>query len=366
MQSILILALALFGVTYAAPAPQAPYPADIQLSIQNTELLVLAVIEDFAQQHDASSDFSGTGRSLDSLRRVITPSCPSVASPPPAVNTTQAIQYLQQVQLTLDIVAEDVLNGDTTSATDDMCAAVNQYAAVANVAQSSGSSVSVVSPPPFTSTTSTSTSSASATPTSCQDQEDACRTAPNANQAFCSSQAAQCQDTCANTFDACATAPNANHAYCASQYSACLGYNPFQPTTTSGGPSSTSTSTSGSPSATIDCQSQENSCRTAPNANQAFCSSQASQCQTACTDSYERCITAPSANVAYCASVYAACLGYSPFTGSSTSSITTSAATTTAYGCNPAHSYPSPVTCIQTDGSLTLVTPTPTVPTPAT
>lgn len=527
-----LLTLAFVAAAVAAPAPdavtypQAPTPSDLQIAIQNIEVGVLTVINDIAQLRPAFSDFSTTGRDIDSLRSAISSSCPPTAAPPSASSDVQAIQYLQQVQLDLNIVSEDLLTSE--DATNDVCTLTNLYAAVgvwvqsgtatatptdcttqedqcrtapdANQAfcssQAAGckstcqtafdtcatapnanhafcasqyagclgynpfDTTSSTAPPSTTSSTSsssasptatdcttqedqcrtapnanqafcsaqaagckstcqtafntcstapnanhafcasqyagclgynpfttasstasstvppsgsssTSSSSALPTPTDCTTQENQCRTAPNANQAFCSAQAAQCQDTCANTFDACATAPDANHAFCASQYAGCLGCNPFGSTeannscpttaTTTSSSSTSTTSSSATPTPT-DCTTQEDQCRTAPDANESFCSYQAAQCQDTCTDLYDQCITAPDRNFSYCGSQYAACLGYNPFTGNttSTSSTITAGPTTTAFACNPAHSYPSPVTCISTDGSLTLFTPTST------
>lgn len=342
-------------IVAAAAAPASTFPSDIQLSIQNTEQDILVIINDLAQLRDAFPDFSATGRSLDSLRRAIAANCPTLALPPAAIGTSQAIQYLQQVQLDLNIVSQDIINSDATSATNDICAAVNLFAAAADAVQSATSSASV-------GPTVTTTGSATASPTgtlSCVAQEDACRTAPDANQAFCSAQSAECQDTCSNAFDVCATAPDANHAYCASVYAGCLGFNPFTASASAITTSSTTTTVSASvtPTAT-DCTTQENACRTAPNANEAFCSAQAAQCQDNCTDTYDECITSPDANFSFCGSQYAGCLGYNPFFSNSSSTITASASTTAGFACNPAHSYPSPVTCISTNGSLTLLTPT--------
>lgn len=52
----------------------------------------------------------------------------------------------------------------------------------------------------------------------CQAQDNACRTAHNANMAQCSADKAAC---CSTAFDDCRTAPDANMSYCASENSAC-------------------------------------------------------------------------------------------------------------------------------------------------
>lgn len=90
--------------------------------------------------------------------------------------------------------------------------------------------------------------------TDCQAQADACRSAPNANQATCSAQYAACLGSnpyanntfstsstsasstatatlsplsCQDKANACRSAPDANQAQCSAEYAACLGYNPY-------------------------------------------------------------------------------------------------------------------------------------------
>lgn len=77
-------------------------------------------------------------------------------------------------------------------------------------------------------TLSSSAPSASATGSvNCVDADNACRTAPNANQAFCSSEVAGCKSDCYDAYDVCRGAPDANRATCASEFAECLGENPF-------------------------------------------------------------------------------------------------------------------------------------------
>lgn len=76
---------------------------------------------------------------------------------------------------------------------------------------------------------------------SCQDKENACRTAPDANMAQCSAERAACDgyvpgqpsggsgQTCQEKENACRTAPGANMASCSAERAACDGYVPGQP-----------------------------------------------------------------------------------------------------------------------------------------
>lgn len=111
---------------------------------------------------------------------------------------------------------------------------------------------------------------AQSVPKACEVQENACRTAPNANQAFCSAQRAGCDTYCEAQETRCRTAPNANQASCSAQRAGCVnsavGVGTNDTTTTPPPPPP--------PPAVSACEAQENACRTAPNANQAFCSSQ--------------------------------------------------------------------------------------------
>ncbi|KAL2068626.1 hypothetical protein VTL71DRAFT_14963 [Oculimacula yallundae] len=78
----------------------------------------------------------------------------------------------------------------------------------------------------------------------CQAQADACRTAPDANQSFCSAQLSSClaynpyanntepatqdpKSACEAAANKCRTAPGANQSTCSAQLAACLGYNPY-------------------------------------------------------------------------------------------------------------------------------------------
>ena len=65
----------------------------------------------------------------------------------------------------------------------------------------------------------------------CQQQEDSCRTAPEANEAFCTSQLCGCEAECQKQEDQCRTAQGANEAFCSSQRAGCDGYIAGQPST---------------------------------------------------------------------------------------------------------------------------------------
>lgn len=335
MQTISVLALIFMGGAFAAPAALSPAGlSDFELTIRNTQEAILMVINDIAQQRDASSNFGTTGRWLDNLRTSYFPAaCPQTTSlPAPATSREQAIQYLQQVQLDLSIATQDAINGATANATNDICGAVNLYnAGVANFANNvhSSSALTALSPT-FTSTS----ASASPTSTDCQSANNVCRTAPNANMAYCASQFSACESKCSASYDTCRTAPDANMAYCASQYAGCLGYN-FLTASASASPAPTASTSSSVLPISTGCQTQQNACRTAPSANQAYCSSQAAACQGVCSSNYNTCRTAPNANQAYCASQYAGCLGYNPF-AASTSTSRGSAATTSTSTSAPA------------------------------
>ncbi|KAG4442791.1 hypothetical protein IFR05_001737 [Cadophora sp. M221] len=173
----------------------------------------------------------------------------------------------------------------------------------------------------------------------CQEQANACRTAPNANQSFCSAQLSAClgynpyandtatttsssyvpKESCQAVADKCRTKPNANQATCSAELAACLGYNPYdhksvwttetvtkfttycpEPTTLVYN-HKTYTATKDevltitncpctitkpvnppskptSTSSPDDCQKKNNECRSKPDANQATCSAELAQC----------------------------------------------------------------------------------------
>ncbi|KAL5317873.1 hypothetical protein ACEPPN_014973 [Leptodophora sp. 'Broadleaf-Isolate-01'] len=173
----------------------------------------------------------------------------------------------------------------------------------------------------------------------CQEQANACRIAPNANQSFCSAQLSAClgynpyanitatttsssyvpKESCQAVADKCRTKPNANQATCSAELAACLGYNPYdhksvwttetvtrfttycpEPTTLvynhktyTATKDETLTITDcpctitkpvnppcqpTSSSSPDDCQQKNNECRFKPGANQSTCSAELAQC----------------------------------------------------------------------------------------
>ncbi|KAK0110853.1 hypothetical protein ONS96_002442 [Cadophora gregata f. sp. sojae] len=171
----------------------------------------------------------------------------------------------------------------------------------------------------------------------CEAQANACRTAPEANQSFCSAQLVAClgynpyanntatatsssytpRESCQAAADQCRVKPGANQSTCSAELAACLGYNPYEskpayttetvtqfttycpypttlvyndktyvatkdevltitdcPCTITQPVNPSSTPTS----APVDCQQQANECRTKPGANQSTCSAQLAQC----------------------------------------------------------------------------------------
>ncbi|KAH7306127.1 hypothetical protein BKA65DRAFT_578271 [Rhexocercosporidium sp. MPI-PUGE-AT-0058] len=171
----------------------------------------------------------------------------------------------------------------------------------------------------------------------CQAQANECRTAPDANQSFCSAQLSAClgynpyanntatttsssyvpKESCQAVADKCRTKPGANQATCSAELAACLGYNPYDHNSvwttetvtkfTTYCPEATTlvyndksytatkdeiltitdcpctiTKPVGSPSVPTsspdDCHKKENECRSKPDANQATCSAELANC----------------------------------------------------------------------------------------
>ncbi|KAJ8611517.1 hypothetical protein MRB53_037924 [Persea americana] len=171
--------------------------------------------------------------------------------------------------------------------------------------------------------------------TDCTTQVNACRTAPEANQAYCSSQLCSCLaannqtaggpaycqfsstttavptatpsaapmvELCNTQANECRTAPNTNQASCSSNLCSCIAasqqlsaapaYCGFNTTSTAISTSSTASSSSSAPSSSgssapsyTSCTATSYSCRSAPGANQAQCSSDYCAClRSASTD----------------------------------------------------------------------------------
>ncbi|THV43946.1 hypothetical protein BGAL_0800g00010 [Botrytis galanthina] len=132
-----------------------------------------------------------------------------------------------------------------------------------------------------------------------------------------------CSDACNTEYNTCRSAPGANRSTCASNYASCLGYSPYG----SNGSLVTPTACSSSVASTT--------------ASSATTSATTDACVSQCNASYNTCRSAPGANQSTCASNYASCLGYSPYDNngslvtptacsSSVASTTASSATTSA------------------------------------
>ncbi|KAF7909059.1 hypothetical protein BELL_1429g00010 [Botrytis elliptica] len=106
-----------------------------------------------------------------------------------------------------------------------------------------------------------------------------------------------CSDACNTEYNTCRSAPGANQSTCASNYASCLGYSPYD--------------SNGSLVTPTACSSVASSTTT-----QATSSATSDACVSKCNDSYNSCRSAPDANRATCASEYATCLGYLPFDNS--------------------------------------------------
>ncbi|KAF5869251.1 putative surface protein sp1 protein [Botrytis fragariae] len=137
-----------------------------------------------------------------------------------------------------------------------------------------------------------------------------------------------CSDTCNTEYNTCRSAPGANRSTCASNYASCLGYSPYD----SNGSLVTPTACSSSVASTT--------------ASSATTSATADACVSKCNASYNSCRTGPNANQATCASEYSTCLGYLPYDSngslvtptacSSVASSTTAAITTTTQAASSA------------------------------
>ncbi|RBR08438.1 uncharacterized protein FIESC28_10238 [Fusarium coffeatum] len=173
----------------------------------------------------------------------------------------------------------------------------------------------------------------------------------------------ECSEVCTNAYNACTQEPDASQAFCATEYANCLGFNPFlgqesvpEPTACSAGAtgatgapaiSSSSSSTSASsvsassvivsvPSATViattsstlvvtptftvptgsgddDEETQATDTGSPSTTERSYSIPYTYDCVSACNSDYNTCRTAPNANRATCASEYAECLGYNPF-----------------------------------------------------
>ncbi|KAL4895863.1 hypothetical protein BDV59DRAFT_199838 [Aspergillus ambiguus] len=144
----------------------------------------------------------------------------------------------------------------------------------------------------------------------CAKRDAACRTAPGANMAVCSSENAMCESAinrqCEQDFQQCRRSPDANISTCAADKSKCdrlsleiLSGGSSSSTTPVASSSATPTPSLGPSQATAPqcviqgCTDRDNACRTAPGANMAVCASKNAMCQDAatlqCESSYAKC-----------------------------------------------------------------------------
>ncbi|KAK8877644.1 surface protein SP1 [Apiospora arundinis] len=142
---------------------------------------------------------------------------------------------------------------------------------------------------------------------SCVLKDDACRTAPGANQSLCSAEKAACKTTCLADADACRVAPGANQSLCSADYAKCLGENPYAKKR------GTPQASAGTPVYQGNCEQLDTVCRTAPGANMAQCSAEQAACKATCQSVSDVCRTAPGANQAQCSAEFAECLGTNPY-----------------------------------------------------
>ncbi|TGO51201.1 hypothetical protein BOTNAR_0364g00020 [Botryotinia narcissicola] len=122
-----------------------------------------------------------------------------------------------------------------------------------------------------------------------------------------STSADACSDKCNTEYNTCRSAPDANRSTCASNYASCLGYSPFDSNGSFVAPTACS-SVASTPAASAPGSSAPAPSAPAPSAPAA-----SDACSDTCNTQYNTCRSAPDANRSTCASNYASCLGYSPF-----------------------------------------------------
>ncbi|KAG6052410.1 hypothetical protein E4U33_000542 [Claviceps sp. LM78 group G4] len=139
----------------------------------------------------------------------------------------------------------------------------------------------------------------------------------------------ECAKKCNEEYNACRVAPGANQSFCASKLASCVGYNPFtggafmSPTACAAGPAATgpagpaATGPAG-PAATGPAgPAATGPAGPAGSAGSAGGKGSDAECAKKCNEEYNACRTAPDANMSFCASKLASCIGYNPFTGGS-------------------------------------------------
>ncbi|KAF7892637.1 uncharacterized protein EAF02_000175 [Botrytis sinoallii] len=141
-----------------------------------------------------------------------------------------------------------------------------------------------------------------------------------------------CSNACNTEYNNCRSAPDANRSTCASNYASCLGYSPFD------GNGSLVMATACSSVASTPAASAPGSSAPAPSAPAG-----SDVCSNACNTEYNTCRSAPDANRSTCASKYASCLGYSPFDGNGSLVMATACSiASTPAASAPGSSAPAP------------------------
>ncbi|KAG6100607.1 hypothetical protein E4U30_004275 [Claviceps sp. LM220 group G6] len=212
----------------------------------------------------------------------------------------------------------------------------------------------------------------------CNEEYNACRTAPDANMSFCASKLAscvgynpftggafmsptacsagtapttpggqggqggdaECAKKCNEEYNACRVAPGANQSFCSSKLASCVGYNPFtggafvSPTACSTGAAPTASTGTGSGSGSGTGSGSGSGSGTGSGSGSGSAGGQGgdAECAKKCNEEYNACRTAPDANMSFCASKLASCVGYNPFTGGAFVSPTACSAAATQPG----------------------------------
>ncbi|KAK5726840.1 hypothetical protein LTR15_002730 [Elasticomyces elasticus] len=295
MQHKALLAYALLNaVATAAPAPQASSDTpDVQLSITELKQDILTVINDISQKRDASSDYGNAGRNLHYLVQYLNPHCTSSISLSAASTNVEAIQYLEQTQLTLSIVAQGIINSDFASAAKDVCAAADYYSAAASFgSMSSGADPYKPSEgAALASAMGSSDATISALPTSASYPTNPIGSTMTSVISG-SSKTTSIDHSSSNTASTSASAPSP------------------MTSTKSGATSDVPTTTSKPSSAATDCSFQQATCL-AGGGDEKSCAATAHTCESACQSTWTSCLSGAtvSSNQSACNLTYYTCLG---------------------------------------------------------
>ncbi|CAG7558286.1 unnamed protein product [Fusarium equiseti] len=127
----------------------------------------------------------------------------------------------------------------------------------------------------------------------------------------------ECSEACTDAYNACTQEPDASQAFCATEYANCLGFNPFLGQASVPEPTACSAGATGATVPTGNGDEDEETLATdtgSPSTTEGTYSVPYTyDCVSECNSDYNICRTAPNANRATCASEYAECLGYNPF-----------------------------------------------------